>query len=182
MKMKKIRGIAENARAAALYFEAFPPEERAPWLLLAKKARNANVDNWGIYADGRFAGLMYIVNHADLSYVFYFAVKKDFRGTGLGARALKLARKHYAGRRFFLEIESLDPAADNYDERVKLRDFYLRGGLLPMGMNVQEGSVVYELLGCGGKVAAEEYSALIAEYLGKTLFRGVTMRILPPEK
>lgn len=83
---------------------------------------------------------------------------------------------------FFLAIESLDPADDNYDERVKRRDFYLRGGLLPMGMNVQEGSVVYELLGCGGKVAAEEYSALIAEYLGNTVFRGVTMRILPPEK
>lgn len=180
--MKKIRGLVETARAAALYFEAFPPEERAPWLLLAKKARNANVDNWGIYADSRFAGLMYVVNHADLSYVFYFAVKKDFRGMGLGARALKLVRKHYASRRFFLAIESLDPAADNYDERVKRRDFYLRGGLLPMGMNVQEGSVVYELLGCGGKVAAEEYSALIAEYLGKTVFRGVTMRILPPEK
>lgn len=114
MKMKKIRGIAENARAAALYFEAFPPEERAPWL--------------------------------------------------------------------FLAIERLDPAADNYDERVKRRDFYLRGGLLPMGMNVQEGSVVYELLGCGGKVAAEEYSALIADYLGKSAFRGVTMRILPSEK
>lgn len=101
---------------------------------------------------------------------------------GLGTRVLKLVRKHYAGRRFFLAIESLDPVADNYDERVKLRDFYLRGGLLPMGMNVQEGSVVYELLGCGGKVAAEEYSALIAEYLCKTIFRGVTMRILPPEK
>lgn len=182
MKMKKIRGIAENARAAALYFEAFPPEERAPWFFLANKARSANVDNWGIYADGRFAGLMYVVNHADLSYVFYFAVKKDFRGMGLGTRALKLARKHYAGRRFFLAIERLDPAADNYDERVKRRDFYLRGGLLPMGMNVQEGSVVYELFGCGGKVAAEEYSALIADYLGKSAFRGVTMRILPSEK
>ena len=32
MKMKKIRGIVENARAAALYFEVFPPEERALWL------------------------------------------------------------------------------------------------------------------------------------------------------
>lgn len=51
-----------------------------------------------------------------------------------------------------------------------------------MGMNVQEGSVVYELLGCGGKVAAEEYSALIADYLGKSAFSGVTMRILPSEK
>ncbi len=95
---------------------------------------------------------------------------------------LKLFRPRNVRRGFFLAIESLDPAADNYDERVKRRDFYLRGGLLPMGMNVQEGSVVYELLGCGGKVAAEEYSALIAEYLGKTVFRDVTMRILPPEK
>lgn len=51
-----------------------------------------------------------------------------------------------------------------------------------MGMNVQEGSVVYELLGCGGKFAAEEYSALIADYLGKSAFSGVTMRILPSEK
>lgn len=95
---------------------------------------------------------------------------------------LKFFRPRNVRCGFFLAIESLDPAADNYDERVKRRDFYLRGGLLPMGMNVQEGSVVYELLGCGGKVAEEEYSELIAEYLGKTVFRGVTMRILPLEK
>lgn len=179
MKMRRINySIAEIAKCFPLYMKAFPAEERAPFLMLASKAGDRSVDFWGFYDDKNFLGFMYVVNHVDLSYVFYFAICEKYRGQGYGSRALKLCRRRYAGRRFFLAIEQLDKSAENYFQRKSRRDFYIRCKMSPLGMKVQEGSVTYDLLGIGGTVSSDEYSALIGEYLGK-MKKSVVMHIVP---
>lgn len=161
-----------------LYMRAFPSDERAPFLMLVLKAKKKNVDFWSVHRDGEWAGMLYIVNYRDLSYIFYLAVSEDLRGKGIGSAILQNARKLYRGRRLFLAIEQLDSSADNYEERLKRRDFYIRNGFKELHKKLREGKVTYEILGTGGDVEGTEYVALMKSYAGSILSKLFTMEFV----
>lgn len=157
---------ADFPRLKQLYLSAFPLEERAPFWLLRWKSRKPFVDFWAIYAEDRLAGLFYVANDADLSYVFYFAVAEELRGRGIGSAAIRAAVRQYEGRRLFLAVEELDSAAPNLEERIRRKAFYERNGFVRQPGHLQENTVMYEVLGVGGRVKSKEYSHLMARYMG----------------
>lgn len=162
-------------RISRLYKTAFPADERAPMLTLAAKSGRENVDFWGLYADGKWIGLAYVVSEGGVSYLFYFALSESFRGKGLGSKSLQALKKKYADKRFFLALEQLDESAENYEERLKRREFYLRNGLKPISCTIREASVIYDVMGTGD-VLPEEYESLMRNFLGKRISRLVSMR------
>ena len=183
LTLKRIRRNSpsyENARR--LYREAFPPNERAPFFMLARKAEKGLADWWGVYEKDVWVGFFYVVCVAKLAYVFYFAVDAQMRGRGYGSRALAALREQYEGSRIFLAAEAIDPNADNYAERVRRKRFYLRGGMEELHTHVREGNVIYELLGTGGSVSEREYSRLIRKWAGRLWSRAVVMKMLPAEE
>lgn len=167
IKLQKVtKSLSAYLDIRSLYLSAFPPTERAPFSVLAAKAAKPNVDWWAIYNGDVWAGFFYIINEADLSYVFYFAIDEAQRGRGLGSGALAVLQRQYAGRRLFLAIEELDEAAENYQQRLDRKHFYLQSGFADMHARMIEGRVIYELLGIGGAVAKEEYRRLMSGWLG----------------
>lgn len=179
LNFTKLRpGSADIRRVKQLYTRAFPDDERAPFLMLVLKAKKKGVDFWSISCDGQWVGMLYIVNHLDLSYIFYLAVSEEQRGRGIGSAILRTAQELYKGRRLFLAIEQLDENADNYDQRVSRRDFYLRSGFTELHRRLREGNVVYDILGVGGDVKAKEYEALMRNYAGSILSKLFTMEFV----
>ena len=79
--------------------------------------------------------------------------------------------------RIFLAREQLDKSAENYAQRVSRRNFYLRCGFEDLPCCIKEGSVVYDVMGIGGIVTAEEYHKLIKPWAG-FLLKIVDMRII----
>ncbi len=165
----------ELARIRALYLSAFPKEERAPYSILRRRAKR-NVDWWSVYHDGQWAGFFYILRERDMAYIFYFAIDAALRGRHIGTQAVEALLRQYEGMRVFLAIEPVDPKAENYEQRVKRKQFYDRCGLMPLGMSVQEGEVVYELLGTGRQVAGAEYVGMVKRWLGWPMNRIVPFR------
>ena len=165
-------------RIKQLYMRAFPADERAPFLMLVLKAKKKNVDFWSVHCNDEWAGMLYIVNYRDLSYIFYLAVSEDCRGKGIGSAVLQNAKKLYKGRRLFLAIEQLDESSENYDERLKRRQFYLRNGFKELHKKLREGKVTYEILGIGGDVEGSEYVALMKSYAGSILSKLFTMEFV----
>ena len=161
----------------ALFISAFPPEERPPFYVMRRQAKH-NVDWWKILDGERLAGFFYVLRGGGLAYVFHFAVHPDFRGRGVGTAAVRALMRQYAGDNLFLAIERIDPAAENYAERVRRKNFYLRCGLRDLNQHVQEGEVVYELLGTGGRITNAAYRALIDPWLPRFYRRRVKMEIL----
>ncbi|MCM1022441.1 MAG: GNAT family N-acetyltransferase [Prevotella sp.] len=166
ISLKRINAFSEDfGRISCLYRTAFPADERAPMWLLALKAGRENVDFWGLYADGDWLGLAYVISEGGASYLFYLAVSEELRGKGLGSKALRAIVTHYAGQRLFLALEQLDENADNFAERQRRRRFYLKNGLKPLPLTIREATVTYDVMGTGD-VKPEEYESMMKKYLG----------------
>ncbi|MDO4565737.1 MAG: GNAT family N-acetyltransferase [Oscillospiraceae bacterium] len=177
---KTDRRSPEYKEMRRLYKAAFPPAERAPFFLLAAKARHKNVDWLGIYEDGCWAGFFYVITSGDLAYLFYFAVSEAERGRGCGRRALEALKRKYKEKRLFLAVEALEKEEENYPDRVRRKRLYLNCGFEDLKLKLKEGEVVYEMLGLGGRVTAAEYKALISSWTGPLLGRLIDMRVLAP--
>ena len=139
-----------------LYTEAFPAEERAPFWVLTRRARQGRGDFWVLRDGSRFAGLAYVICRADMAYVFYLAVEKEMRGRGLGTQAVRALIRAYEGKRLFLALERLDETAPNYAQRLSRHAFYERCGLRDLPHYIKEANVVYAIMGTGGPIRPEE--------------------------
>lgn len=166
ISLKKINAFSRDYKnISRLYKTAFPADERAPMWFMTLKAGSENVDFWGLYADEKWIGLAYIISEGTASYLFYFALSESSRGKGLGSKALQSIIMQYEGQRLFLALEQLDESADNYEERERRRNFYLKNGLKPLPVTIREATVTYDVMGTG-EVSPDDYEAMMKKYFG----------------
>ena len=144
-------------RLRRLYKEAFPRCERKPFSIIKSMAKSGKTDLWYLEDDGGFAGLAATINGEDKILIDYLAVAKHRRGTGVGTKMLSALIEHYRDFGVFLEIEELDPSAENNNERIRRKNFYLRAGLSPMDTHVKLFGVDMELLGKNCHLTFDEY-------------------------
>lgn len=161
-----------------LYMTAFPKEERAPFFMIKNKARQGKADMLAAWDGDEFVGFVYLLRDLDMAYLFYFAITQDKRGCGYGSEILALLRERYAGKRFFLAREQLDEEAENYGQRCRRHEFYLRNGFEDLHFQIKEASVVYDAMGIGGEISSEEYKRLIDHWVGSGIRKMADMRII----
>ena len=174
----------EDARLRGLYETAFPPEERAPYRLLKRRARGGRADFWSLYDGDEWAGFAYVLPYADLAYLFFFAVAPEKRGRGAGSGAIRALREKYMGRRLFVAVEEPDPEAANAAQRERRHAFYARCGMRDLPYRVWEVGAEFMTMGFGGPVEPEEYNAMTDAWLGwpARLFLRMRMFDEPEEK
>lgn len=151
-----------------LYREAFPKEERYPFFLIQKRAKEGKGEILVLEEEG-FAGLAIVMFYKDIAMLQFFAIAPEKRGHHLGSTTLSLLKERYAGKRLLLEIETLCPEAENYADRVRRKNFYLRNGMKEMNVVVILFGVELELLTAGGDVSFEEYHAVYTDMLGRRI-------------
>ena len=123
-------------QAKALYLEAFPKEERLPWWVLYLNARRQGVDLTAFVENGRMVGFTASVTTEEMHFLLFFAVPEDLRGCGYGSAILaQLRRQHKA---VTLNVELLDPKAENFSQRQRRFRFYQRNGFYDTGYHVWE--------------------------------------------
>lgn len=155
--------------AKRLYLSAFPKDERAPFALLMSRHRKGKAQMLAALDEERFAGLAYVVCIDDMVYLFYLAVQENLRGKGAGGQIIEQIIKMHPNKRVFLSREQLDETADNYEQRVKRRKFYLNCGLSDWGLCVREGKMTYSVMGIGKRVTPQEYDKLITSWSGRII-------------
>lgn len=161
-----------------LYLTAFPRDERAPFSMIRRRARQGRADMLTARDGEEFVGFVYMVCLRDLAYIFYLAIDPGKRGMGYGSAVLTELKKRYGGKRLFLAREQLDESADNYEQRLRRHEFYLRNGFEDKRFKIKEASVIYDAMGIGGEVSAEEYRELIEHWNGKIMRKLIDMRII----
>lgn len=81
-----------------------------------------------VYDDDIFVGLTIYFESAKTVYLAYLAIDPSLRGKGYGSKVLQMLEQMYPDKQIVLDIEPLDPQADNYHQRVSRLKFYQRNG------------------------------------------------------
>lgn len=160
-----------------LYQTAFPPEERPPFFLLKRRAQQGRGELLVAREEGQFIGFVYLISNEKLIYLFFLAVDDHTRGSGYGSRILKMLQEQNPGRRIFLAREPLNPGAENNEQRIRRRHFYLRNGFIDWPVTIVEQGYRFDTMGIGEMVTPGEYDALIDCWLGRGLRRWIPMQM-----
>ena len=123
-------------QAKQLYLEAFPKEERLPWWLLKLNARRQGIDLTAFVEDGTMVGFTASVTTQRMHFLLFFAVPEASRGCGHGSAILTRLRQQHGS--VTLNVELLDPEAENYPQRQRRFRFYQRNGFFDTGYHVWE--------------------------------------------
>lgn len=158
-----------------LYKTAFPKQERKPFWLMKRKQKQGIFEMLVVY-DNEPLGLAITMRHKDIVLLDYYAIAPQARGKGVGSEALALLKKRYTGKRFFLEIEIPDIDAANGEQRERRKAFYLRNGMIEIGMQACVAGVEMEILTNRCDLSYQEYQEVYESCLGSSLAR----RIIQP--
>ncbi len=129
-----------------LYRAAFPAVERKPFSRIRKNVRQGLMELLVITEGEAPVGLAVTARAGGVVLIDYLAISGDCRGRGCGSSALKALTNRYPDCSLFLEIEAPDPSAENQQQRLARKAFYLRGGFVETGERVRLFGVEMELL------------------------------------
>lgn len=130
----------------SLYVRAFPFVEQKPFRDILDLQTRGICDLYIITHEGARCGLAVVHTVKDTALLDYFAIDEKFRGMGLGGMALDALTAHYSDRYFYIEIERIDPASDNNEQRISRRQFYLNHGFVPCDLYARMWGVEMEIL------------------------------------
>ena len=161
----------------ALYFEAFPEDERAPFEILLDRASQDKGKFILFYNDvNTFVGMVYLVGGPYFNFIFYLAVVSSFRNQGYGGEILKILKDLYKDKALALNIEPVDKNAPNYAERVRREAFYLRNGFNDLGYQTKDGGLYFEMFSYNGYVKKEDYIQSLRNFFGDELYESILER------
>ncbi len=171
MKFVKVR-CSKRAKkdVKKLYIEAFPKEERFPFIYLLYKEKRGHADFIALYDKGVFIGLLYLVYHKDNVFLFFFAVDKFYRGRGYGSKILKALLHKFNDKKVMLFIETTKGKYENIEERINRKHFYEKNGFKDAGFEITEKGVTYELMCSKNELKIDEVKSLVKKFFGRFLY------------
>ena len=125
---------------------AFPKKEQTPMFLLLLGALRKNTHFTAFYYKDKFIGLLYTIENDRYYFILYLAVNPEMRSCGIGGEILDYAYAQAGDRNIVLNVEPLDSAADNIEQRKRRIAFYARHGILETGYGFAMDGVPYSVL------------------------------------
>lgn len=95
---------------------------------LTKQYEGATVDFIAVMDDDRFVGYTYMINFFQGSFIYYLAIEPECQSKGYGTALLKHLRKIQGCRPIALTAFALHPDAEDYEDCVRRKWFYVRNG------------------------------------------------------
>lgn len=169
MRLEYIGDIKDKRAFITLYEEAFPSEERKPFGLMEELVRQGKMEMLVVLDGEEFVGLAAVLLAKEIVILDYFAISPSIRNRGYGGRALDLLLERYKERRLILEIEVEDPKAENAQERVKRKEFYMQNKIKETGIYAHVYQTDFELLAADGRLSFKEYVQAMEDTMGAEL-------------
>lgn len=143
-------------KAKALYYHAFPKNERRPFPELIDH-RLGDTEAFCFYDADLFVGMAAVMNSPDITHIVYLAIDDSLRGQGYGSQALTCLHQFYAGKKIMVDIELADGTSENEQQRIARKRFYLRAGYSETPVKYKWRNENYEILSYGGSISKQEY-------------------------
>ncbi len=146
--MTETRITAANAdgQLRQLYETAFPREEQIPWGDLMRLTDTMSLDFTAYHDDGQLVGLTVVYPRKTFNWFWYFAVREELRGRGIGQMILSRLMDRYKDRACILDMESPRQECDNAVQRERRYSFYLRNGFRDTGVGRSFDGIDYLIM------------------------------------
>ncbi len=155
--------VADVPALRRLYHTAFPKEEQMPWWLLRLISLRRDMGVEGFYEGDQLRGLTVSVATEEVLFILFLAVNDECRGQGWGSAILNQLKEEYPGRTILLNVELLDPAAENYDQRLRRMRFYKKNGFFDTGFDIDEVGGTFRVLGTAPQLDVDAYLRVFAK-------------------
>jgi len=129
-----------------LALEAFPPEEYLAPDKIMDLTREDGFNFLAYYDKNKFIGFTVVKIYKKMSYLFFLAVDRNFRRQGYGSKIIQKLKELYPDCNQVADFEKVDKKAENYEQRVKRKNFYLKNGYRETGKFLSYLNVDYEVM------------------------------------
>lgn len=160
-----------------IYLEAFPKSERKPFFTVRHSVKKGKTQLLTAIDNGILQGFVMVIPYKNMVMVDYLAVSGKIRNHGIGSKIMQEVCKRFSDKRIVLLIEKLDDNAENKEQRIARRKFYLKNGFTSSDIYITGYSGNIEILNYGGTVSPQEYMDLQRYALGKLMFRMSGIRL-----
>ncbi|MBP3730328.1 MAG: GNAT family N-acetyltransferase [Mailhella sp.] len=153
---------ANDERIRELYKSAFPVEEQIPYDELISLIPKMPLDFTAYYENNEFVGFTVVYPREPFTWFWYFAVREELRGIGLGQNILTGLLKRYKGRTCILDMEAPRQPCDNREQRLRRHRFYLRNGFRDTHVYRTYENIEYTIMISGqGFFTIQDYDQII---------------------
>ena len=136
-------GFSEITR---LLKSAFPKQEQSSAFLLLLGSLRKSTHFTAFYGEDKFVGLLYTIENDRYYFILYLAVNPEMRSGDIGGKILDYAYAQAGDKIIALNVEPLNPAADNHEQRERRIAFYARHGIVETGYGFSMDGVPYSVL------------------------------------
>ena len=157
---------ADDVQLRRLYETAFPEGEQIPYDDLIHLLELMDIDYSAYYEDEMLVGLTMVLRLPQYNWGWYFAVREELRGKGIGQSILTTVLDKYRTRHpFVIDIESpLQSDAPNPEQRKRRHAFYVRNGLKDTGANRTFNGITFTILSNSDEpFTQEDYDDIVNE-------------------
>ena len=116
------------AEIKSIYMEAFPKRERKPFFTLKRSVKKKKAVIMTASEENQILGFVVLIPYKDMVMVDYLAVSSRIRSKGTGSYIMQNVCREFSDKKIVLLIERLEDDADNRDQRIARRKFYLKNG------------------------------------------------------
>ena len=168
------RKLNEYKDVCRLMRTAFPQNEQIPMGLLRVLAFRKSVNFRVFYEDDQFCGVLYTVEDNKYIFVLYLAVNDRIRSKGYGTKILDWLKQN-TEKIIVLNVEAINPSAENALQREKRISFYCRNGIFDTGCRfIDEGETYSVLTSDIDHFDPKEYEMLLSRFSFGTYKKHIT--------
>jgi len=156
---------AGDEQLKQLYQTAFPENEQIPWDDLMRLVGEMHLDFTAYYDENTLIGFTIVYPRPSFSWYWYFAVKEELRGKGLGQQILSQLIERYKGLSFVLDVESTKQnPCPNLEQRQRRHAFYLRNGFRDTNVYRWYGDIEMTMMVMGpGEFTMQDWDDIVSE-------------------
>ena len=161
-----------------LYEISFPENEKMPFRIVLQKREAGVMRLFSVEDGGEFVGFCNITLCEDALVLNYFAICPDKQNRGYGSAVVSQLIEKYPDRSIVIDIEDDEAEAENTEQRIKRKAFYVRLGFSVMPFRLTIFGVPSLIMSSGREYNFEEYRNIFAQVFSE---RGAKRLILTKE-
>lgn len=167
LEVKKVSLLNKDVKR--IYFDSFAKKERMPFTMMVLLTKITHTDFLAFYDKDMLCGFIYSANIQNITFIMFFAVDKSIRSKGYGSKILEEMQKLYPNNKIIISIERCDVKAENINDRIRRKKFYLKNGFIDTGYLIELSKIEQEVIIKNGDFNKDELFEFFVKYSNGTM-------------